>query len=72
MQSDMFLKNPWSAVDKFRPNAVLPANSDGDSGDPGASLTLWPVGVLVHPGALLSVVHLLPAIYSSENKVYVF
>ncbi|KAL3982042.1 Beige/BEACH domain family protein [Acanthocheilonema viteae] len=54
------------ALDSYeKPEAVWPSNSGSAAGDQCASLASWTAGVLVHPGALISVLHLLPAIQSS-------
>uniref|UniRef100_A0A1I7VIR8 WD repeat and FYVE domain-containing protein 3 n=1 Tax=Loa loa TaxID=7209 RepID=A0A1I7VIR8_LOALO len=54
------------ALDSYeKPEAVWPLCSGPATSDQCVSLTSWTAGVLVHPGALISVLHLLPAIQSS-------
>lgn len=56
-------------ISYFRPNAVWPLSPEQASGDHSSSLASWTAGVLVHPGALISILHLLPAIPSPTVKV---
>ncbi|KAM3726430.1 WD repeat and FYVE domain-containing protein [Dirofilaria immitis] len=57
------------ALDSYeKPEAMWPLTSGPIVGDQCASLSSWTPGVVVHPGALISVLHLLPAIQSSLSE----
>ncbi|VDN90901.1 unnamed protein product [Brugia pahangi] len=57
------------ALDSYeKPEAVWPSSLGSGAGDQCASLTSWTARTLVHPGALISVLHLLPAIQSSAYQ----
>lgn len=53
----------------FRPEVVWPLCSGAAAENKFGSLASWTAGVLVHPGALISILHLLPAMQSSAFQV---